>query len=329
METMQKTNALLEKWIFVIMPAFMLTGFAAGGGLSRWTGWTPFLFAILTFISSLNADYRKFAELLRKPLFFAVFLAVAHVAVPWIVWLAGSAAFRGRPDLATGIALTALLPLGVTSIFWVAYNKGNVEMNLSLVSLDTLLSPLIVPAALSAVLGSRVSLNAGALAQSLFQLVLIPTVLGMFAGQYLRRTGRMQGFKPAASVFSKVCLYAIVLLNAASISGPIRQVGHLVLPLVLFVLCTMAFGYFVHGLVGLLFTRSLPDRISVSYSGGVRNYTVGVVLAASFFRPAAALPILLAMLFQHPMALLVHYMFRRLAGKPGAGSEAAYKSASL
>lgn len=66
MEQLRKTNAFMEKWIYVIMPLIMLLGLTSGQGLSAWTGWTSFLFMILTFISSMQADYRKFVLLFKK-----------------------------------------------------------------------------------------------------------------------------------------------------------------------------------------------------------------------------------------------------------------------
>ena len=304
------TNTLLEKWIYLLMPSIMVLGMTIGAHLAPWTAWTSFLFMLLTFLSSMNADYRKFVHVMKRPLLLVTFLISVHLIIPWVVFQVSSRLFSGQTDLAAGITLSTLLPLGVTSIFWVAYNKGNLEKTLSLVSIDTILSPLLVPLTLSLILGSQVSLQKEALIVSLFKLVLIPTVLGMLFGEYLKKREEQEWFKPSSALLGKVCLYFIVLLNAASISEQIHLIRDHVGPFICAVFGTMVFGYLVSFGISKLFSQAHEDHIAISYSGGVRNYTVGVVLATTFFEPIVALPVLMAMLLQHPMALLFYYFFR-------------------
>ncbi|CAM4327081.1 hypothetical protein L1N85_23055 [Paenibacillus alkaliterrae] len=312
MGVMHKTNGFMEKWIAVIMPLIMVTGIFLGSALSHLTSWTSFLFMVLTFVSAINANYRKFFKLFQKPLLLVTFLIVIHMLIPLVVFQSAHAVFAAQPGLVAGITLSVLLPLGVTSIFWVSYNKGDLETTLSLVSLDTLLSPFIVPLTFSFILGSQVSMDTESLIISLVKLVLLPTILGMLLGEWLRTKDAhsIAWFKPSAAIVSKGCLYVIVLLNAASISGQLSVVkGHFV-QLLLAVMCTMVFGYLISYLLGKIFATDNQTRIAIAYSGGVRNYTVGVVLAAAFFEPIVGFPVLIAMLLQHPLALLFYYIFR-------------------
>lgn len=315
MQALLKTNGFIERWIFLIMPVMMIGGMGMSVPLSRLVGWTPLLFMLLTFLSSLNADYRKLSQLGRRSVLLIAFFALIHLAIPWISSLYATFLFRSQPDLAAGMTLASLLPLGVTSIFWVSYNKGNLETALSLVTLNTLLSPLFVPLTFSLILGSLVKLDTASLFISLLKLVLIPTVLGMLVREWLGRRSYAERawswWKPGASVLGKVCLCFIVLLNAASIASQLHVVsGHAAL-LVVSVLGMMAIGYALSYAVARVFAADRETHIALVYAGGVRNYTVGVVLASAFFTPAAGLPVLVAMLLQHPLALLVHYAFRR------------------
>jgi predicted Na+-dependent transporter len=90
--------------------------------------------------------------------------------------------------------------------------------------------------------------------------------------------------------------------------------------LLLAVPLVMAFGYLVSYGLGKWISPDRKTQIAIAYSGGVRNYTVGMVIAAAFFPPAAGIPVLLAMLFQHPMALLFYYVFRWTEGKQAPSS---------
>ncbi len=179
MEQLRKTNAFMEKWIYVIMPLIMLLGLTSGQGLSAWTGWTSFLFMILTFISSMQADYRKFVLLFKKTGFPRFVHGRRASGYPMDRFS------DQRPSLPfpSGFGyrryvVNAASPWRDLHILG-RYNKASVETTLSLVSLDTLLSPFIVPLTLSVVLGSHVSLNVESLTMNLLKLVLIPTVLGM------------------------------------------------------------------------------------------------------------------------------------------------------
>lgn len=306
-----RTNGFLERWIYIVMPLMMLVGIAAGSALEGWVTWIPFLFMFLTFQSSLSADVRKFVELLKKPAMFLAFMISIHFVLPFAAHKTASLFFSTRPELAIGITLIMVLPLGVTSIFWVAFNKGNVAIALSLVSLDTLISPFLIPISLSAIAGSSIQLDVQTLIVNLLKLVLIPALLGIVSGEWMRRSSPPQWVKPGASLAGKFCLYAVVLLNAASISEPIRQIGGEILFVFILIITLMIAGYAASLMIALLFRVEPAGRIAITYSGGVRNYTVGVVLASAFFGPLTALPVLLAMLLQHPIALIVYSLFRR------------------
>ncbi|WP_281888535.1 bile acid:sodium symporter family protein [Paenibacillus sp. YYML68] len=312
MEVIRRTNGLLDRWMYIIMPFIMGVGAFSGEQLTGWTGWTPYLFMALTFVSSLNADVRQFADVLRRPALFILFLLTVHAGIPLIIHQLSAALFETTPELITGLTLMALLPLGVTSIFWVAYSMGNLATTLSLVTLNTLLSPLLVPASVRLLLGSTIELDTAALMLSLLKLVLLPTLLGMMTGHWLRERDAVELAKPIASAMSKALLYMIVLLNAAVISGQLSAVEGQLVKLTATVLGAMLFGYGMSLLLGRLLMRDQAGRIAVMYAGGVRNYTVGVVLAAAYFTPLVGLPVLLAMLLQHPVALLFHTLYRNL-----------------
>lgn len=304
-------NKWLERWIYLIMPLFMLIGMLAGSNVSKLQIATPVLFMIITFLSSLTADYRKLPGLFRKPGLLTLFLVAMHLLYPLAVFQIMKYWFAGQPELAVGITIAVLLPLGVTSIFWVNYNRGNIELILSMVTVDTLLSPLVVPATMAAIVGSSIELETGALIWSLVKLVVLPSLLGMAAGEWLRRSSGQGKVLPFTSLLGKLCLYGVLTLNAAAISEPLRAIGSQAAGILIAVLGVMLVGYFISYAIGRLCCKDHASVVAIAYAGGVRNYTVGVVLAGMFFTPLTTLPILLAMLLQHPVALLFYYVFRR------------------
>ena len=58
-------------------------------------------------------------------------------------------------------------------------NEGNVALGVTLVTLDSILSPLVVPATVMIVAGAAVSFDAGSLMVSLLWMVVVPTIIGV------------------------------------------------------------------------------------------------------------------------------------------------------
>lgn len=59
-----------------------------------------------------------------------------------------------------------------------------------------------------------------------------------------------------------------------------------------------------------------PIILTMIYNVGLRNMSVGLVLALTYFPPAVAIPITLFILFQQPLAAAVPLLFRCDASVP-------------
>jgi predicted Na+-dependent transporter len=73
--------------------------------------------------------------------------------------------------------------------------------------------------------------------------------------------------------------------------------------------------------LGFLFTAPMRDhslQTTVSYATGMRNISLGIVLALGYFSPLAAVPVVLSILIQQPVATLHHYILQKL-NKKAAG----------
>ena len=71
----------------------------------------------------------------------------------------GHLSFRGDAHTITGLVLGMIIPTGITSVIWVSIYKGNMAITLSIILIDTLLSPLIVPFTLSLFVGQKVEMD--------------------------------------------------------------------------------------------------------------------------------------------------------------------------
>jgi predicted Na+-dependent transporter len=57
--------------------------------------------------------------------------------------------------------------------------------------------------------------------------------------------------------------------------------------------------------------RSRDTVATMVYNVGMRNISFGSVLAVTYFPPAVAIPVTLAMLYQQPLAAVVSHLFHR------------------
>src|SRR5690606_34916905 len=104
------------------------------------------LFAYITFIMGLDCHVREIIANLRRIGPMLLLLLIAHGITPWIAYQLGAALFGVDSPYVIGLVLFAVIPLGVSSMIWVGMSGGNVPIMLSLIVMDSLLSPIIVPA---------------------------------------------------------------------------------------------------------------------------------------------------------------------------------------
>nr|WP_150959211.1 bile acid:sodium symporter [Aneurinibacillus sp. XH2] len=304
------SNRLLERWIIVILPLVLFAGFQAAGYLEPYVEAVPYLFMYLTFVSSINVSKEQFTELRSKPWALLVLLLLVHGITPWLSYSALSVLYGHQQDLMLGALLAMVLPIGVTSIVWVTMSRGSTGIAIGMVALDTLLSPLLLPLTLWLMLGTFVSVDAAGLIWGVVKLVVLPCLAGMTAGVWLRR-GNRQTVRQCLALSSKLTLYVIVLLNAAAMASALSDVAGEVLRLIVTVGGLMVMGYLLCWAAMRAMKLGRGAEIALTYTGGVRNYTAGIVIAQLYFTPHAAIPVMIAMLLQHPAALIVHLLFSR------------------
>ncbi len=113
--------------------------------LSHLNGVTVGLFAFMTFANSLGGGFRELTEVVRHPLPVVVIFGLLHVVMPLITLGLGTLCFPDAPLFTIGLVLEYAVPTGVASLMWVGMSRGNTALCLSVVLLDTLLSPVVIP----------------------------------------------------------------------------------------------------------------------------------------------------------------------------------------
>lgn len=267
------------------------------------------LFAYMTFVTSLGTSLKSFIQVLAKPWIPLWALLLIHVVAPLTAWLLGSLFYADSPQIQLGLLVGAAIPVGVTSIIWTAIAKGNIQIALVAVTIDTLIVPILLPAYYQIVVGQAVAINYSSLVIQLLLMVTIPSIAGMVL--YDWTGGKTATFsRGVGGVSSKLALFIIMIFNASLVSpdftwslDTVKLMG---------VVLVMVISGYALGYVGSLCIAKCPRDMTVAmiYSVGMRNISCGLVIAITYFPAAVAVPIILGMIFQQPIAATIPNIFK-------------------
>ena len=145
MRTLGRLDGFLGGHMAPVVICCVALGIAFPEVLSHLNGVTVGLFAFMTFSNSLGGGFRELAQVVRHPLPVAVIFGLLHVVMPLITLGLGTLCFPDAPLFTIGLVLEYAVPTGVASLMWVGMSRGNTALCLSVVLLDTLLSPVVIP----------------------------------------------------------------------------------------------------------------------------------------------------------------------------------------
>nr|WP_246246175.1 bile acid:sodium symporter [Paenibacillus lemnae] len=273
----------------------------------------PYMFGYITLVMAMGCGIGHLKAVLKRPLPVVLTLLLAHAAAPLLAYGTGAVIFGPESAYTTGLILFAIIPLGVSSVLWVGSSGGSVPFILSVVVLDTMLSPIIVPLLMNLFSGtSGMEWEMRSLIIDLFTMVVFPTAIGVLL--YEVSKGRAKAWSaPAAQPVSKLAFMLVVMLNAAVIAPQAQSIkqdlGIVVPAVILLIILCYGLGY-VGSFLDPRRTKELS--ITLTYASGMRNISLGMVLATAYFPPSVSVPVLLSIMFQQPAATVVHAIINRL-----------------
>ncbi len=305
--------------MFLIIPGSLVLGFFFSSQLHRFVSAVPYLFAYVTLTMAIGCGLSQLRTVLTRPGIMLWTFVLAHIISPLIAYGLGALLFGVDSPYVVGLVLFTIIPLGVSTVLWVGMSSGSVPLMLAMVIIDSVLSPFVVPAGIHLLFRTAVETDTMQMMGDLLILIVAPTALGVILFELTK--GRIQPIvQPFAAPVSKLCFVAVVSLNAAAIAPYTEMLrGDLLrlipLAIVMVGLC-YAIGYF-----GTAPYRNREIQITVSYATGMRNISLGIVLALGYFSPLAAVPVVLSILIQQPLATLHHFVLQKLNNRR-AGADA-------
>ena len=298
---LNKINKMLVKIMAFFIPVCLVIGVILSEWLFNLSGLIPWIFAFMTFAGSLNSSFASMKQALLSPVPLVIALFFLHVLMPlWALGI-GHVVFHDDMFTITGLVLAMAIPTGISSVVWVAIYKGNIALSLSIILIDTLLSPLIVPLTMSFLVGGNVELDVFSMTQGLILMIVIPSIVGMMLNQLMK--GRsVQVLSEQLSPISKIGMGLVVMLNGAVVAPYLLNVSGKLIVIAIVVFFIACSGYLFSFYCGKLFKQDKETVIALLFNGGMRNISAGAVLAISYFPAAVAVPVIMGMLFQQTLA---------------------------
>ena len=315
----------IDSWIGHHMAIVSPTCLVAGILLAPWIGDYQFLvppvFAFMTFQSSLGSGFKEVSGAFRRPLPLVTAFVLLHVVMPVLVYLAGTLLFGARPDVVTGMVLEFAIPTGIVTLIWVSILEGDAALTLSLVFVDTILAPFVVPLTLSLLVGAEIHVTwrlIGTMMRGLAFMIAIPAALAVLVNQLTH--GRVKTtLMPRLSFLTKIGFVFVITMNSTGLHEYVIAHPTWLLAAIVPAMGLLAAAGFALGALGARLIRADGRATaSIVLGTGMRNISAGATIAAAYFPGTAViLPVMTATLFQQILAATVGTVLIRRAKRPG------------
>ena len=260
-------------------------------------GWLLQLFAGAMFFIGMLLPRDELMQVFRNWRAVIAGTAIQYTAMPLTAWGLATAFGLAGPDY-VGVILAGCVPGAMASNVLTLMGRGNVSYSVSLTTSATLLSPLVVPAALWLTLGQTVEIPFWGTMKTLIWTVVLPVVAGFLAGRWLTRYRAILSMVGSliANLTILWIIAVVVALNRGSITVALNpdsanQATRL-LPVVLLLLNVI--GYAAGYVGGLVLRLNGPMRRALTLEIGMQNAGLGSTLAISLFAASGGQAVALA-----------------------------------
>ncbi len=181
------------------------------------------LIQVAMFGMGATLTWLDFARVWKMPHAVAVGMILQYTVMPLSGWLLATI-FRLPTDLAVGVILIGCCPGGVASNVITYLSRGNVPLSVTMTACSTLAAPLITPLMLSLLAGRIVEVPFWKMVFEIFQIVIIPIVLGLLVNKQLHRMQwSVDRTERLLSVLSMVAICLICAIIVANARGAMKQ----------------------------------------------------------------------------------------------------------
>ncbi|CAN0841723.1 Sodium/pyruvate cotransporter BASS2, chloroplastic [Linum grandiflorum] len=232
----------------------------------------------------LTLKFEDFRRCLRNPWTVGVGFLAQYMIKPLLGFVIAMTLKLSAP-LATGLILVSCCPGGQASNVATYISKGNVALSVLMTTCSTIGAIIMTPLLTKLLAGQLVPVDAAGLAMSTFQVVLMPTIVGVLANEFFPKfTAKIISITPLIGVILTTLLCASPIGQVADVLK--TQGAQLILPVAFLHVCAFAIGYWISK---LSFGESTSRTISIEC--GMQSSALGFLLAQKHFtNPLVAVP---------------------------------------
>jgi len=307
-KTAESINRHLERLMPVLTPLGIALGFLLPGVFIHLRPFVPWLFGLMTLSGALKLRVTEFGNTIRNPVPILAFFVSTHVLMPYCALLAASRFFGGSPDTVASFILLFAGPIAVSSFMWVSIFQGDKALCLTLILLDTMLAPLVVPGTVSLLMGAKVAMDMSGIAISLILMVVIPTIIGVTVNE-ISREKIPSLICPYLNPVSKICLMLVIAANTSPVAKTIQLDNPEVWKIAGMCIFLSAGGFMVSKFTAITIRCNSTKSVTMFFCGGLRNISAVTTIAVTFFPESAALPALLGIVFQQTISAIMGKLF--------------------
>ncbi|XP_078153263.1 sodium Bile acid symporter family isoform X1 [Carex rostrata] len=233
----------------------------------------------------LTLTFDDFRKCMRNPWTVGVGFLAQYFVKP-LLGFAIAMSLKLSAPLATGLILVSCCPGGQASNVATYISKGNVALSVLMTTCSTIGAIVMTPLLTKLLAGQLVPVDAAGLAISTFQVVLLPTIIGVLAHEYFPKfTERIITITPLIGVLLTTLLCASPIGQVADVLK--TQGVQLIIPVALLHIAAFALGYWVSRFCS--FGESTSRTISIEC--GMQSSALGFLLAQKHFtNPLVAVP---------------------------------------
>ncbi|KAL6556887.1 Sodium/pyruvate cotransporter bass2, chloroplastic [Orobanche hederae] len=232
----------------------------------------------------LTLTFEDFRRCLRNPWTVGVGFLAQYLIKPVLGFFIATTMKLSAP-LATGLILVSCCPGGQASNVATYISKGNVALSVLMTTCSTIGAIVMTPLLTKLLAGQLVPVDAAGLAISTFQVVLVPTIIGVILNEFVPRfTSKINTITPLIGVILTTLLCASPIGQVAEV---LKTQGALLLfPVALLHFAAFSLGYWISK---ISFGESTSRTISIEC--GMQSSALGFLLAQKHFtNPLVAVP---------------------------------------
>ncbi len=266
---------------------------------------TPILF-IMVFPMMLNVKFKDLVEVLKEPKAVLLSLLLNFTVAPLLAFTLGKLFLSHDPMLFMGMILIGLIPTSGMTASWTGLSGGKVQTALVMMTVNLLLSMVMIPLYLKILVSSEVTINTLSIVQSLIKVVILPLIFASVTRIFIVKHKGLEAFNNIKPVFGGVSALGVmaivwlaIALKAKTIINQPELAVQVIFPLTLFYLVLLVVGHSAGKLI-----NSAGDKSALVFSVALRNLTIALGISLSVFGESlAVLLIAIAYVVQLPFAV--------------------------